>query len=362
MSAPQFPHTSSSSSVSFTPGSKASEQPFVTQPSPSKIESMSESNRCCETLSQILMIPRQVCEFFLRVYQGCKSWMLRWSRAIFPKFLQPKGWNTTQQPTTTQNTGESSFVASKEDHMPAKDKLSSTEVTKPRPIEQRPVKDPEDREVTKPRPIEQRPVKDPKNIAFIDFYMGRTRNEPNGPTMKEILEEWSDGRLEDEHQYIQWLFPLRTFSHYNPSAPLLNDELVGALNTLDLHCRMGRSFNRMMRFYGLTYNLKSQKRDPGKGSSLPELMRAPNYAERRKIWLTPGNHNFLRITRMLKCLTEVGLKKLNADPFLEILTDIYKKEGKGIISEKTFKFWQNAVRDGEKTNQVNLRSLVLGPE
>jgi len=45
------------------------------------------------------------------------------------------------------------------------------------------------------------------------------------------------------------------------------------------------------------------------------VLRAPFFAERAKNWVTPGNHNHLRITRVLKSLRLLGLEPETAGFF-----------------------------------------------
>ena len=58
-------------------------------------------------------------------------------------------------------------------------------------------------------------------------------------------------------------------------------------------------------------------------------------------WLTPGNHNFLRITRILKSLTILGHEDM-ARAFLECLSTIFD-DHRGIIGDRTWDFWRAAI-------------------
>ena len=54
------------------------------------------------------------------------------------------------------------------------------------------------------------------------------------------------------------------------------------------------------------------------------MIRAPNLAAKAIGWLSPGNHNHLLITRILRCLTVLGLEaEAKAKAFLERLAEIY---------------------------------------
>ena len=64
--------------------------------------------------------------------------------------------------------------------------------------------------------------------------------------------------------------------------------------------------------------------------------------DRRPEWLTPNNHNFLRISRILRSLHVFGLNK-EADEFFGYLSKIYENIPK-IISEKTWEIWNERNR------------------
>lgn len=167
------------------------------------------------------------------------------------------------------------------------------------------------------------------NHPILSFYWGL---EPDSEGRKiEDIWGWSYGRLEAIHNFIQWLFPLREKSMVIPNAPVLNDQVIEEfLKSEELRLRLLRSFELMLGFYGL--QLVAEK-----------VCLGDNFEERKQNWLRRGNHNFLRITRILKCLGYLGLKK-EALAFFGCLQTIYEVEGDKIGSE-TFRYWQAAVRD-----------------
>ena len=77
------------------------------------------------------------------------------------------------------------------------------------------------------------------------------------------------------------------------------------------------------------------------------VTRAPNFAAKATIWLSPGNHNHLRITRILKCLNFLGLEA-EAKAFFGCLNEIYDDEQNKpmpAISEETMLYWREAVSE-----------------
>lgn len=123
---------------------------------------------------------------------------------------------------------------------------------------------------------------------------------------------FDDASLEHVHDFIQWLFPLRERSGANPTAPRLDDATVSAFHQRpDLRANLRRSYDRMLAFY---------KADRG--------------------WLTPGNHNHLRLTRMLISLRTLGLEG-EARELYGYVTAIAKQRG-GVTSD-SLRYWREAM-------------------
>lgn len=168
---------------------------------------------------------------------------------------------------------------------------------------------------------------------IVEFYRGQ-RPDSTGRLLVDVW-SWDHERLEAVHDYIQWLFPLRTASGVNPGAPLVQPSTVAAFaGDVALRERLLRSFDLMLGFYGLT-------RDSGR-DGLPEVRVSEDFAERRRVWLRPRNHNFLRITRILTCLRTLGLPE-HAHAFLACLEEIGDSDADEAIGD-SLQFWRNAAR------------------
>ena len=169
---------------------------------------------------------------------------------------------------------------------------------------------------------------------IIGFYRG---TEPNhrGLYLREI-QRWSDEWLEAIHDYIQWLFPLPEPSAFNANAPVLSSQVIQNFRTsTELQANLRVSFLRMMRFYGLEAHL---------GERIT-VSRSLNFAVAAAGWLSPRNHNHLRITRILRCLTLLGLEA-EAKAFFQCLAGIYEEEQNKTtpaISDETMMYWRKAV-------------------
>jgi len=169
--------------------------------------------------------------------------------------------------------------------------------------------------------------------TILDFYRGEPLS--NGRRLVDIW-GWPADQLEDVHDYIQWMFPLDTPSSVLPDAPLVTEDIARAFEWDDvLRDRLLKSLNVMLRFYGLERLV------------LPPdklvIIRATTFADRRGVWLWPNNHNHLRLTRIIRSLRLLGLKK-DALALATCLADISRVEGRDIISDETQQHWRRAAK------------------
>jgi hypothetical protein len=167
---------------------------------------------------------------------------------------------------------------------------------------------------------------------LLDFYRGQA-TDTEGRSLGELW-DWNDDELEEVHDFIQWMFPLPEPSRFNPDAPLLNgDDMAAFRSDALLQSRLRKSFERILRFLGF-----SRTED---GS----VVEGPNFAERvPEVWAYP-NHNWLRITRILRSLCQLGLKS-EAQSLFKRLEALYSQRRFPITSD-TFRYWTDAIHCDE---------------
>ena len=167
---------------------------------------------------------------------------------------------------------------------------------------------------------------------LVAFYRGDGRDH-RGRSLSDI-HEFDFHELEFNHDYIQWLFPLPEPSGANESAPVLSKEDIAAFESDDsLRRALLQSFEMMMRFYGLDLMVRDGD---------VEVVRSATFNERSAVWLTSGNHNFLRISRILRSLSLLGLDS-HALAFLKCLEAIYAENAR-TIGNTTVGYWRRAVK------------------
>jgi hypothetical protein len=166
---------------------------------------------------------------------------------------------------------------------------------------------------------------------IVAFYSGEAPDD-RGRSLADLQSQSLD-QLEYNHDYIQWLFPLPERSSANPAAPLLSAADVRAFaDSAELRDSLLRSLSVMLRFYGL------ELFEPSSGV---EIRPGDTFAHRSQVWLTPYNHNFLRLTRMLRSLTLLGCGE-HADALFQCLEGIYRGQH-AVIGPETFRYWKTAL-------------------
>lgn len=156
--------------------------------------------------------------------------------------------------------------------------------------------------------------------SIISFY-GEKSSDQNGRFLNDIL-ALDDKTLEEDHFYIQWLFPNKEPSHINLDAPLLTDEVITEFKSHpELIANVKRSLNRISSF------LKMDDEHPW--------------------WAVKNDHNHLRITRILHSLNAFEMDKECMD-FFNKLVHIYTINLD--IPMLSMDYWNNAIEAKEKFN------------
>jgi hypothetical protein len=173
-----------------------------------------------------------------------------------------------------------------------------------------------------------------QHSPIVEFYRGGGVDH-RGRTLAHIL-TFDDRELESTHDYIQWLFPLSEPSAFNAQAPLLSGADITFISAAaELQSKVVESFERMLAFYGFELT---------KDQGGLKVRKAARFEQRAMNWRTFGNHNYLRITRILKSLRLLGLPR-HADAFLEALEAVYG-EAPALMGDRTISFWRSAGQRG----------------
>lgn len=164
---------------------------------------------------------------------------------------------------------------------------------------------------------------------LIAFYLG-SHPDDRGRMLAEILRQ-DDDWLELTHDYIQWLFPLDVPSGVNPGAPLIDRATADAFKSDELLRRhLMASYQRFLGFLGLSRQADGT------------VLRSDRFESRKGEWFTAPTHNSLRITRILKCLSLLGLAD-EAGAFERSLQTMCDTDPDAGVGELSRRHWREAV-------------------
>eukprot|EP01080_Neovahlkampfia_damariscottae_P001778 gene1778-547_t len=157
------------------------------------------------------------------------------------------------------------------------------------------------------------PEDDIEHINNVLFYQGKLKAQPIdklGLTIDEIHENWFGDyeKLEENHDYIQWLFPNREGGMNLDAQPLSKHEAQLFKESDDMKQKVVKSYEMMLDFYGM----KLDDESTGKISRNEK-----NYKERYD-FLDKSEHNYLRISRILRFLGIIQLENFKIE-FLRFL-------------------------------------------
>ena len=164
--------------------------------------------------------------------------------------------------------------------------------------------------------------------SLLDFYRG-LKTDSQGRFLNDIL-AWPDDKFETVHALLQWLFPIPEPSKFNTEAPLLSNHDIAAFKSDPLlRANLMKSFERILTFLGLSLS------DQG------EVVEGQNFTARvPDVWCSP-NHNWPRLTRILRSLMLLGMDA-QAQALFRWLDALYKSR-RFPIPQKTFRYWAKAV-------------------
>lgn len=153
---------------------------------------------------------------------------------------------------------------------------------------------------------------------------------------------WGDyAKLEVHHGYIQWIFPIREHGMNGMSYPLQRHEIEKIKASPEAMARLMKSYDMQLHFYGCVVADKATG----------QLARGDNYKSQYHN-LNTCSHNFLRITRILKCLGEFGYEHYKA-PFLRhFIQEIWVNKLLPNCANSCANFWVGTVKDDDLRHQI----------
>ena len=155
--------------------------------------------------------------------------------------------------------------------------------------------------------------------SVVEFYRGRALD--SGLSLVDLW-EWTPGEFDANPGALELLFPL---VDADTARIFVWDEV--------LRDRLLLSLETAMKFFGL------ERLSFPNGRVL--VLRAATFPERRPLWVQRDSENHNQLTRMLGSLRQLGLEH-EARALFRCLEDVYREEGRDIISPDVFYGWRDA--------------------
>lgn len=175
----------------------------------------------------------------------------------------------------------------------------------------------------KKRKIGNEKVENEKQLPDIESFLIGTGTNDHNKSYKQII-RYNNTQLESDHAFIQWVFPTETPSMFNPTAPVITKEQAAKLSKIGaVKENMHRMFMRMLLFYGIRL-ISNIELEENKDDSLIVIQQGRRTSwvfdkTRVEEWLQDGNHNLLRISRILE-----SLRLFNRESDHALLCDVIK--------------------------------------
>lgn len=177
---------------------------------------------------------------------------------------------------------------------------------------------------------------------LIKFYKGE-RNR-NNVTLEEVW-GFSDHELENIHNYIQWIFPIVEPDYWDRDTPKLSEKDIQIFKNSKLFkTKVVKSLIVMSKFWGFDINYDN--------SGTLVMNKSESYNDKSKNWQTYMNHNFLRITRVIHCLNDLGFRNL-AKVFYEGIIKVVG-ENRLKFNPNSVEFWKEAMKTNMKGERYDI--------
>jgi hypothetical protein len=185
----------------------------------------------------------------------------------------------------------------------------------------------------------------------VRFYLHAMPCRPDNLTIDTLVSRWhgQHALLENQHGYIQWLFPLRDAGVNHMASPLNQSEIKTLRSSQIAKARMLSALDMMLEFYGMQWQDDDMK----------QLSRTSSY-EPCYSNLLHNRHNFLRISRILQSLCLFGLGAYTTPIVLYVLAEISAGELQSLSLQRSLQaYWIDCLPEADRRFMHALARRVL---
>ncbi|XP_078504149.1 opioid growth factor receptor-like protein 1 [Lissotriton helveticus] len=180
------------------------------------------------------------------------------------------------------------------------------------------------------------------DLCNLRFYLNKIPFKPDGVYIEEILSKWKGDydKLEHNHTYIQWLFPLREQGLNFYAKELTTYEIEEFKKTKEAIKKFMLAYKMMLEFFGIKLADKNGN-----------VTRAANWQDRFQ-HLNESQHNYLRITRILKSLGELGYESFKVPLVKIFLQEALVENTIPNIKQSALEYFVYTIRDRRERRKL----------
>ena len=164
-------------------------------------------------------------------------------------------------------------------------------------------------------------------MNFLEFLTG-AGVDGRGRTLADYM-QFDAAKWEECHDHIQWAFPTKTRSAYNPNAPVVPEDFV-----FEGDCRVKQAILDLMKNYFASLHITMETAT--NGVNFVKFTFDPS--NNNDSWVWSGDHNMKRMTRLIECLGIFDMQAIQRDLVEFLLYDLAVKNA-DYISYSTIVFW-----------------------
>lgn len=172
-----------------------------------------------------------------------------------------------------------------------------------------------------------------KNVSVNLMRFFRNEQPDNRDRYHKDILQFGKNEIEYKHDFIQWIFPTIEKSQFHPEAPTFEENFSERFQKDELaksnYCRSCQMYLNYIGFRCVQGKIECIKQ--GQIYELP-------------------SHNYLRITRMLNSLNQVGNNTCSVNLYQALMKEVRADSNK--IDERTIKYWK-------ETQKVNRNCNIL---
>jgi len=178
-----------------------------------------------------------------------------------------------------------------------------------------------------------------------NFYLGKQRATPSREFIDEIHTQWfaKFEFLEENHNYMEWLFPIFGSAGINVhTKPLTMEEAEVIRNSINCSIRFVKSYKLMLNFFGM----KLEDELTGKVVR-DEAIWQPRYCHMNTI-----TNNSNKISRILKSMGQLGFERYQKSFVMHLQEEIEEHGLLGNLKDSLKNFWVVYLRQGTEGGKI----------